>query len=230
MEIEISPKARAKALYDAGSRSAISLAKGAGVCVRTAYNYLAEFKEGVSCERKNYKPRKKYKRTSKLEQKVIRKAKERKHIYSTRAIGASVGISHTLTQQILKENQFKFQRYQRQLKLVKENITERLKFAREMKRRWIDWGFIIFTDECSFWREDMRPEKIWTDDPENEEGIGTHGIKIHCWGAISARGAFPIQIFEENLKAADLISIMRRTLPHIVPKRIYLAARQQWGS
>ena len=59
MEVEISPKARAKVLYDAGCRSAIILARGAGVCIRAAYNYLAEFKEGASCERKNYKPRKK---------------------------------------------------------------------------------------------------------------------------------------------------------------------------
>jgi len=72
----------------------------------------------------------------------------------------NTGISHTLTQQILKENQFKFQRYQKQLKLAKENITERLKFAREMKRRWIDWGFIIFTDESSFWREKRDPRKF----------------------------------------------------------------------
>ena len=219
MEIEISPKTRAQALYDAGCRSPISLARGAGVCVRTAYTYLSEFNNGGSCKRKNYTPREKPKRTSKLEKKVIRKAKERKHIWSTRAIGASEGISHTLTQQILRDNQIRFQRYARQLKLTNENMAQRFQFAKEMKRRLSDWGFVIFTDECSFWREDTRPKKLWTDDPLNEEGTGIHGIKVHCWGAISARGAFPIQIFEENFKANKLVSMMETILPQIT--RLY---------
>ena len=131
MEIEISPKTRAKALYDAGCRSPISLARGAGVCVRTAYTYLSEFNNGGSCKRKNYTPREKPKRTSKLEKKVIRKAKERKHIWSTRAIGASEGISHTLTQQILRDNQIRFQKYARQLKLTNENMAQRFQFPRK---------------------------------------------------------------------------------------------------
>ena len=66
--------------------------------------------------------------------------------------------------------------------LTEKNKEERLAFAREMKKRESDWGFIIFTDEYSFWTENMKPNKVWTNDPVKEEGTGTHGVKVHCWG------------------------------------------------
>ena len=72
MEIEISPKTRAKVLYDAGCRIPINLTRG--VYVRAAYTYLSEFNNGGLHKRKTYKSREKPKRTSKLEKKVIRKA------------------------------------------------------------------------------------------------------------------------------------------------------------
>lgn len=215
MEIEINPKIRAKALYDANQRTPTSIMRGAQVSRRTAFRYLAEFKKEDPHERPEIQVRKKKKRTSKLEKKVIRKAQERKRIWSTREIGSSVGVSHTTVQLILRENKIKYQRYNRQLKLTKENVDKRLQFARNMKRRECDWGFVMFTDECSFWKENTKPNRLWTNDPLNEEGTGTHGIKVHCWGAISALGALPIRIFEENLTARTYINIMQQALPQI---------------
>jgi len=215
MEFEIPKKIRAKAIYDAGKTTPAAIARGACVSKRTAYRYISDFKKGKSCERKKYPKRKNYKITSKLQQKVIKKAQDRRHIWSTRAIGSSIGISHTTTRQVLIEKGIKYQHYNKQLKLTEENKEERLAFAREMKKRESDWGFVMFTDECSFWTENMKPSKVWTNDPVKEEGTGTHGVKVHCWGAISSFGALPIEIFEENLTAHNYINIINRRLPYL---------------
>lgn len=212
MEIEIPPKTRAKALYDAGSRTANALMRGANISQATAYRYLAEFKEGGTHERKPYKQRAKPKQTSKIQKKVLQKAKERNRIWSTRAIGSYAGVSHTQARIIMVNHGFKYQRYKRQLKLTEENMKLRLKFARERLRKWSDWGYMFFSDECSFWRVNTKPEKLWTNEPLNEQGTGTKGIKINVWGAISARGALSLAIFEHNLKATDLEKIMRARL------------------
>ena len=219
MEIEISSKTKAKVLFDSGKTSAKQIAKQVKVSDRTAYRYLAEFKEGGTDKRKKYKKRNCPKRTSKLQKKVIQKAKDRQKIWSTREIGNACGISHTLARNVMIEKGLKYQSYSKQIKLTDQIKRERLEFARKMKAKESDWGFIIFTDECSFSQQDSKPKRVWTDTPDKEEGTGTHGFKVHCWGAISAMGAFPIQIFEENLKAIDLKKKIERTLPSI--KRLY---------
>lgn len=219
MEIEMTPKMKAKALYDSGVTTPKAIASRAGVCERTAYRYIASFKAGGSHERKKYKTREKPKQTSKLVQKVLRKAKERRHIWSSRAIAASAGMSHTTACTVMKNKGVKYQSYKKQLKLTQENMETRLRFARNMKRRESDWGFTFFSDERSFWRGDTGPRKVWTNDPLKEKGIGTKGIKLNCWGAISARGTLNIEIFEMNLKATDLVNIMQRRLNQM--KRLY---------
>ena len=57
MEIEISSKTKAKVLFDSGKTSAKQIAKQVKVSDRTAYRYLAEFKEGGTDKRKKYKKR-----------------------------------------------------------------------------------------------------------------------------------------------------------------------------
>ena len=104
-------------------------------------------------------------------------------------------MSHQTAIEILHENQFKYQSYNKEVRLTQEDMKERLNFTRGMKRRESDWCLIAFSDECSFWRINMKPNKVWTTDPLKEEGIGTKGIKVHCWGCITARGALQIEIF-----------------------------------
>ena len=106
MEIELSKKERAKAIYDTGQRTANAMIRGAQVSERTAYRYLAEFKTGGGVERKKYKTRANTKRTSKLVKKVMRKAKDRRRIWSTRAIGSSCGISHITARKTMIERGF----------------------------------------------------------------------------------------------------------------------------
>ena len=54
MQIEISPKAKAKAIFDSGQTKATVIARGAGVSERTAFRYLAEFKEEEHFEVENF--------------------------------------------------------------------------------------------------------------------------------------------------------------------------------
>jgi len=88
-----------------------------------------------------------------------------------------------LVENILKYKNIKYQSYGKQEKLTEENKTERLNFARLIKDRESDCSFIVFPVECSFWQENMKPKQLWTDSPADEEGTGTHGIKVHCWGS-----------------------------------------------
>ena len=79
MQIEIPKKERAKSLYDAGHRTPTAIARGARVCERTARRYIQISKKG-NLMNGNLIQRKNTKRTSKLEAKVIRKARDRRRI------------------------------------------------------------------------------------------------------------------------------------------------------
>ena len=77
-----------------------------------------------------------------------------------------------------------------------------------MPEKDIDWGYTV--DECSFWLSKSKPNKVWTDNQMQEEGLGTHGPKIHVWGGITTRGALKLEIFEENLNSEGYLRIMRK--------------------
>ena len=51
--------------------------------------------------------------------------------------------------------------------------------------------------------------------PLKEEGTGTHGLKVHVWGGISAMGAVRLEIFKDSLTAKKLINIMRNRLTQL---------------
>lgn len=88
-----------------------------------------------------------------------------------------------------------------------------------MKAREHDWGFVFFSDEMSIWLDKSVPGGRWKEEMEIEassestsstameeeeveerdnEYIGSHGPKVHCWAAISARGATRLEIFKDN--------------------------------
>jgi len=215
MQARISPKARAKALYDSGRTSVSQISRGASVSERTAYRYLAAFKKGETHERKNYPQRKNSKKTQDVVNEILRLARDRRRIWSSMAIASKVNLSHTAVVDVLRDHQIYYQSYNRQLKLTPDTMKERKKFANQMKLRESDWGFVIFTDECSFFQKDTKPKKLWTGDPLKEKGTGTHGLKVHLWGGISAMGALRLEIFEDSMTALKLKNIMRSRLPQL---------------
>lgn len=215
MNEKISQKVRAKVLWDAGHRTPASMKRRGNIPERSAKRYIADFKEGGSHERKAYTPRKKEKKNSRLVEKMIKKAKERGKVYSSRDIAALVNTSHTHVCTVLKENGLRYTGFRKKIKLSEDAKEVRVEFAEEMRERESDWDEMFITDECSFWISKCKPYKVWTSDPLAEEGGGVHGDKIHCWGGISARGALKLEIFEENMDADDYLKILRKKLPEM---------------
>jgi len=215
MSEKIPPKMRAQVLYEAGYKTPKSLLRRGGIPVSTGKRYIRDFKEGKSWERKPYAPRKNTKVTPKLVRKVEKKAKDRARIWSSRTIGASEGISHTLAQTIMKDVGLHYSKYKRKMKLTPEVKSNRVKFARDMQKSESDWGFTFITDECSFWLSKSKPDRLWTEDPLKEDGTGVHGGKVHCWGGISARGALKLEIFESNMDSDDYLGIIKKKRPQM---------------
>ena len=226
---EITQKMRAKVLWDAGFRSASSMLRYGGIPQRSAERYIHEFSNGGDYQRKPYSPRNKPKKSLPIIRKVIKKARNRKKIYSLRQIGAHAGISHEHARKILKERQFKYSRYKKRVLIDDETREERLNYARNMLETESDLGHIIYSDECSFWLNHCSSDKVWTRDPMEEEGRGTHGPKIHVWGAISSRGAISLTIFEKNLTAIKYRNILRsklREMKGLFSRRLHSYARR----
>ena len=80
MQVKLSKKARAKALYDSGRTSITDISRDAGVSERTAFRYLSSFKKGESHERKIYPQRKNTKKTPTIVVQILRLAKDRRSI------------------------------------------------------------------------------------------------------------------------------------------------------
>jgi hypothetical protein len=210
MEIELTQKEKARILFDAGHCTTKALSSRGNIPERSARRYVALFSEGQSSNRKNYAPREKSKYTSKIERKVIRKAQERTKVLSLREIGAFCGISHELTRQILRDNDFLYCSYQKNRALTEDDYRIRLDFAHRMLERESDWGFVVFTDETTFWLNKCVPNKVWTRDPSEEEGGAAHGPKLQVWGGITTEGALTLEIFEGTMDGERYLKILKK--------------------
>ena len=210
---EISASVRAEVLWDAGHRTPKSLMRRGNIPLRTAERYISKLRKGESLECKQYTRRAKPSKTPQLVRKVIKKANNRRHAWTSREIGSKTRTSHTQVQRILNDNGYKYKKYKKRVRVNADTRKDRVEFAEEMQDKESDWGFIFFTDECSFWLNRSKPGKLWTQDAMDEEvSGGAHGPKVHCWGAISARGALDIELFEENLTAVHYVSILKKRL------------------
>ena len=176
----LTQKMRAWVLWEAGFRSASSMERCGKISERSARRYITEFQSGGGWERNEYSPRTKTKQTPKVAKKVIQKAKCRRKVYTSREIGASVGISHTQVQKILKFHGISYKSIKRKIPLTAPRKAERVRFARSMRNKKPDWKRTFITDEASFWLNKAKPKKVWTDELENESVGDVHGPKIHC--------------------------------------------------
>lgn len=131
-------------------------------------------------ERRKYSPRKQKRKSPRIIKKVISKALDRDHIWSLRAIGITAKISHCTAHRILKDAGIKYSTCNNKIKLTLLRKLKRVEFARKMRKRSADWTRTFITDECSFWLNKSRPQKLWTANRFEEEGKGVHGVKVHC--------------------------------------------------
>lgn len=205
---EICQKLRAKVLWDAGHRTPKSMFRRGNIPERSAKRYISAFRHGQYHTRKPYPKRVKVAQKRAVVQRVVRKAQTRKRFYSLRDMAIDNDISHMTVKSILRRYGFNYSSYKKRFVLTDKAKKARLRFARKMQRQKSVWKKTYITDECSFWLSRSQPGKIWTQDPLQETGGGTHGEKVHCWGAICANGAVSIEMFTENLTAERYIDIL----------------------
>jgi hypothetical protein len=216
--MDIPQRVRAKVLWDGGHRTAKALETRGKIPQRTGRLYISEFNRGEDHNRRPYSKRNNPKQTPKIVAKVLKKARDRDKIYSLRDIGTSTGVCAETARKILKNNEFKYCRTKKRMLVNQETRVERLRFANNMLQRESDLGFLVFSDECSFWLRKSVPNKVWTQHEFEEEGPGTHGPKVHLWGAITSEGAVSLEIFEENLNAESYIRILKKKKKEIYQK------------
>ena len=220
MTKEIPQRTVAKVLWDVGFRRPASIKRLSGIPERTAALYVKDFNEGKTHERKKYKQRTKTGQTPEKVRKVISKARNRKTIKSLRDISKETGVPKESARRILKNNGFQWSSYKKRMIINEDTRKERLQLAQKMVRGTSssDWGYTVFTDECSFWMSKSKPNKLWTSNAMEEEGSGSHGPKVHVWGAITSRGAISLEIFDENLNSDHYLAILKKKLPEIKEK------------
>lgn len=210
---KIPQKIRAQVLWEAGHRTAKSMKRRGGIPVRSAERYIKDLKEGKSLERKPTPSRSNPRNRSNLAKKVIRKVKA-KEAQSLRDLANATGVSHTHIKSVLNENGYYVcSTNKNKVRIPEKARQKRRRFAEDMQDRESDWPFVIFSDECSFWLNKSKPNRIWTNKTDNSmeiEGTTTHGPKIHLWGAITSRGPLKLQIFTENLEADDYVAILEQ--------------------
>lgn len=205
----IPQKLRAQVLWEAGFQTPKSLKRRGKIPIRSGERYIKDFREGVFYEeKKGYKWRLTQNR-SKLQEKILKKAQDRKKRLSLREIATASGISHGTVRNVLINNGFSYRNTQKRVHITEETKEKRLKFAKQMSRRDVDWTRVIFTDECSFWLHRCKKNKAWTSDAMEIEGRTMHGPKVHVWGAITSNGPLKLKLFTENLNTDLYVKILR---------------------
>ena len=205
----ISDALRVQVLWESGIKKPTNIAKRTRIPLRTCYRYASRLLNGENLERKSYSKRDK-KIVPKVVRKVIAKAKNQKRPFSCRDLAASVNISHSSIRRILISRGFLFKKSHKKVFLKPEDMQRRLAFANQMKSRESDWGYVIFTDESSFWLNKSKPRCRWVEGGNGIEGYKAHGPKVHVWGAISLRGTVSLEIFEDNMDAALYRNILQK--------------------
>jgi transposase len=118
---------------------------------------------------------------------------------------------------------------------TEEHIRQRLSFA-EGYKNWTEeqWESVLFTDETSFKGAGFSGQ-VWVRRPVGEAlnplytvDKKPHPVKVHLWGCFSASGLGYSYIFNENLDAKLLKSILST---HLIPSAQLLFPQdppQQW--
>ena len=59
---------------------------------------------------------------------------------------------------------FKYGHYKKKVIITEETKVARLNLAHRMLHtcRETDWGYTVFTDECSFWLSKAKPNQVWS--------------------------------------------------------------------
>lgn len=166
------------------------------------------------------RPGRKRKTTPTQDNRIIKKARQRK---SARKIAQEmtnegVSIKEQTVRRRVKEEKFFFLPPTKIQRLSKAHKRKRVNYARSMLNA--NFKSVLFTDEKSFWLG-QPSDACWQqlDDRVEEEVTHYNGPKLHVWGAIGYYFKTDLYFFEENLTADTYQDIISVRLPpnHFAP-------------
>jgi len=149
------------------------------------------------------------------EKKVVRQVRETPHKASTRMLASKGDLGKSTIHRILTQKGFRYRNYGSLSKLTSDQEDERVQFCQEMTA---DNGDVIYqtfySDEMGIRLSEAHKTKGWQRPGEIMElEFPDQDVKVNCWGAVSAEGAFSLEIFEYNLKASTYQTILERYIP-----------------
>jgi hypothetical protein len=208
-EIKITPALRVQILWESGIKRSHKISRMTSIPLRTCQRFVSLLNSGQKVKRKPGSGG--HNRiVPKVERKLLKKFKQAKKPLSVAQIARNVDISKSSALKIMKKYGFRYKKIKRVLSL--ESKERRVNFCQNMLERISDVGFIIFSDETSFWINRSRPTHSWvclgSDEEPRYSRNGLHGPKLHVWGAISSRGRISLKIWEKNMDAELYVSIL----------------------
>ncbi|KAI6657844.1 hypothetical protein LOD99_586 [Oopsacas minuta] len=94
--------------------------------------------------------------------------------------------------------------------LTDPHKQQRVLWAKNNKHT--DWERVVFSDEMSIWLAGGRIRLWCKGDQLAVKQSNKHSPKLYDWGAISAHGTFPLQVFRQNLTGEFYRNILNECL------------------
>ena len=161
-----------QALWQTGTKNPVTLHNKTKTPFSTLYSWIEKLSNGQSLDRKLYSKRES-KIPPSIRKKVIRKMSNKKQP-SLRKTAKDTGLSHETVRKILKSTRFIFKIKQKKVKITADHRLKRLRFAKEMMKTQLDFGYYFFTDEASIWLERALPKGNWS-----KENSRTYNVQMN---------------------------------------------------
>ena len=210
----IDDKVRFLVLYFDAQMGVQEISKIINRDVKTVYHWQARTKKGedITISLKTKCGRRKS-ITEETENKVIQMVKENPQGSSLKKIATRIGgISTASIYKILANKGFKYKAFDKGIIYTEEERINRVAFCRRMSA---DSGKAIYqtfySDEMSIELNNVYKMKAWQLASENiRMKKATEYVKLNCWGAISARGATSLEIYENSLNGNIYQEVIKR--------------------
>lgn len=197
-KLDIDDKTRFLVLHFDAKMTAPEIAKILSRSRTTIYDWELRTKRGqdIRGEKKRCGRPKSIKKE--VENKLIQMVKENPEGASLKKLAARYGISSTSVSKMLARRGFKYKAFAQGIVYTEDEKMNRVEFC---KRMLYEEGKAIyqtfFTDEMGIDLTKTRKNKAWQIPTEKIKRKNiTKEVKLECWGAISAKGATSLDIYD----------------------------------
>ena len=220
-KFNIDDKTRFLVLHFDAQLDAQEIAKIINRSLTTIYHWVARTKHGEDIRFHRKKNRRKKIITEDIQSKIIQMVNENPEGASLRKLAARSGISKTSISDILAHNGFKYKGFDKTVIYAEQERVTRMDFCKKMLSE--DGKLIystFFSDEMGIVLNLTHKTKTWqfgTDKVRKKNA--TENTKLNCWGAISARGATSLDIYEKSMNGDLFREVITRHKEEM--KKIY---------